>query len=87
MLKFQNYFNFKNISKKDLQKYIQKISHPDPGVGPARSRSWPEVDQVHREDLAHLKTNVDPRHYRDPCQYYDESFLGRLRNGKRRLTL
>ena len=33
------------------------------------------MDQVHREDLAHLKTNIDPRHYRDPCQYYDESFL------------
>ena len=33
------------------------------------------MDQVHREDLTHLKTNIDPRHYRDPCQYYGESFL------------
>ena len=33
------------------------------------------MDQVHREDLAHLKTNIGPRHYRDPRQYYGESFL------------
>ena len=36
------------------------------------------MDQVHREDLAHLKTNIDPRHYREPCQYYGESFLPRV---------
>ena len=32
----------------------QEWARAAPGVGPARPRSWPEVDQVHREDLAHL---------------------------------
>ena len=50
---------------------------PRSGAGAAEelARSGPSTGLDLVRKRPHLKTNIGPRHYRDPCQYYGKSFL------------
>ena len=51
----------------------------------ARSGPSTGLDLVRKRP--HLKTNIGPRHYRDPCKYYGESFLHSTKKALRKRTL